>query len=81
MAVKVGEIAQDNPRQIAYEEKNQQLLREKMIARKHRKLYRSMMDGRRKRTREANLLKKKRDDIDTQKRKVSKSKKKTAVAK
>jgi len=80
MAVIAGEVTKANPRQKDIDEAAQLRLRERMIARKHRKLYRSMMKGRRKREQEVNLLKKKRKVIDEEtKTAKKKSKKKAAV--
>lgn len=78
MVVQTGAVAKPNPRQQELDDQAQLRLREKMIARKHRKLYRSMMDGRRKRAREANLLEKKRQQIDAEGRSQRKLSKKSA---
>ncbi|XP_059482472.1 pescadillo homolog [Neocloeon triangulifer] len=80
MAVIAGEVTKENPRQKQIDEAAQLRLRERMIARKHRKLYRSMMKGRRKREQEVNLLKKKRKVIEEESKKEKKTKKKQAAA-
>jgi pescadillo len=76
MAVSAGEVSKGNPRQKELDEAAQLRLRERMIARKHRKLYRSMMKGRRKREQEVNILKKKRKVLDEETQKTKKTKKK-----
>jgi pescadillo len=65
MAVRAGEVSKGNPcRKELNEVAQLPRLRERMIARKHRKLYRSMTKGRRKREQEVNILKKKRKVLD-----------------
>lgn len=65
MQVKLGEKMQIDPWEEARQEKQEYRLREKMIKKKHRKLYRSMMKGREDRAKEIWLLRKKRRIHDT----------------
>lgn len=65
MKVQTGEIVKENPWRKAQLEKQEYRLREKMIKKKHRKLYKSMMKGREERAKEIWLLRKKRRIHDT----------------
>jgi len=56
------------------EEKQEYRLREKMIKRKHRNLYKSMMKGRRERAKEIWLLRKKRRIHDANEEEMQKKK-------
>ncbi|KAG8227097.1 hypothetical protein J437_LFUL007434 [Ladona fulva] len=76
MAIKVGEIAKESPFSKKREERQQYRLREKMVIRKHRGLYRSMIAGRAERRKEAWLLSKKRKRIDEEKKAERKALKK-----
>lgn len=60
MQVKVGESIKVDPWEKARQEKQEYRLREKMIKKKHRNLYRSMMNSREDRAKEIWLLRKKR---------------------
>lgn len=68
MNVSAGKIVQDDPAVVRQEEYQELKLREKMINKKHRNLYRSMMKGRRDRIRDKKLLIRKRQTIDGEKR-------------
>ncbi|XP_070153718.1 pescadillo homolog [Polyergus mexicanus] len=65
MKVQVGNITKEDPWEKAKREKQEYRLREKMIKKKHRKLYKSMMKGREERAKEIWLLRKKRRIHDT----------------
>lgn len=65
MKVKVGEVMKENPLEKIQRDKQEHRLREKMILKKHRNLYRSMMTSRQKRAKEIWLLRKKRRIHDT----------------
>lgn len=65
MKVQTGEIMKENPWAKAQREKQEYRLREKMIKKKHRKLYKSMMKGREERAKQIWLLRKKRRIHDT----------------
>lgn len=65
MQVKLGETMNVDPWEKARQEKQEYRLREKMIKKKHRKLYKSMMKGREERAKEIWLLRKKRRIHDT----------------
>lgn len=60
MKVKAGEITKQDPWEKNRQEKQEYRLREKMIKKKHRNLYKGMMKGREDRAREIWLLRKKR---------------------
>lgn len=60
LAVKPGQVHKQDPWQKKREEKQEFKLREKMIKNKHKRLYRGMMEGRKKRAQEIWLLRKKR---------------------
>lgn len=64
LGVKPGEITKEQPWEKTRQERQEYKLREKMIKKKHRKLYKSMMQGKRDRGKEAWLLKKKRQIYD-----------------
>ncbi|XP_076232325.1 pescadillo homolog isoform X2 [Calliopsis andreniformis] len=79
MKVKSGEVTKEDPFQKKREEKQEYRLRERMIKKKHRNLYRSMMKGREERAKEIWLLRKKRrllDAANKQKQKEERKKKK-----
>ncbi|KAL6448479.1 hypothetical protein ACFW04_000408 [Cataglyphis niger] len=72
MKVQVGKITKEDPWEKAKREKQEYRLREKMIKKKHRKLYKSMMKGREERAKQIWLLRKKRrihDATEKEKRK------------
>lgn len=60
LAVTPGEVYKEAPWEKTKQEKQEHRLREKMVKRKYRNLYKSMMQGRKEREKEAWLLKKKR---------------------
>ncbi|XP_043498487.1 pescadillo homolog isoform X1 [Polistes fuscatus] len=60
MQVKAGEIRKEDPYEKERQNKQEYRLREKMIKKKHRNLYKSMMEGRKERAKEIWLLRKKR---------------------
>lgn len=64
MSVTVGVVAKEDPAERRKQEIQEHKLREKMIKKKHRRLYQSMMKGRRERGKQAWLLEKKRKRID-----------------
>lgn len=73
MKVKPGKIEPEIPYQKERQQRQEYQLREKMVKKKHRKLYKSMMDGKKKRMKEIWLLRKKRR-IHDEKEKETKSK-------
>lgn len=56
----VGDVFKEEPWAKKVQEKQEYKLREKMVKKKHRKLYKSMMEGKRQRAKEIWLLRKKR---------------------
>ncbi|CAH1391574.1 unnamed protein product [Nezara viridula] len=60
MAVAPGKLEKPDPNQVFEAEKQERKLRERMVEKKHRALYKSMMRGRAERIRDKNVLKKKR---------------------
>ncbi|XP_012251511.2 pescadillo homolog [Athalia rosae] len=83
MKVKPGELAKENPWEQNRIEKQEFRLREKMIKKKHRNLYKSMMQGKEDRAKEIWLLRKKRrlhDAAEKEKRKETKKSRKTKQA-
>ncbi|XP_043524747.1 pescadillo homolog isoform X2 [Frieseomelitta varia] len=83
MKVKTGEVMKEDPWEKKRLEKQEYRLRERMIKKKHRKLYRSMMEGRKERAKQIWLLRKKRrlhDTVEKQKRKEERKQKKIKVA-
>ena len=82
MKVKAGEITKQDPWEENRKEKQEYRLREKMIKKKHRNLYKSMMQGREDRAKEIWLLRKKRrihEAAEKEKRKEIKEAKKIAA--
>ncbi|XP_055528763.1 pescadillo homolog [Wyeomyia smithii] len=77
MAVVSGKIFKENPKEQKQLTKQEEALRAKMVKSRHKKLYRKMMDKQKKATKEANLLKEKRQQIDKQKRLAQTEKRKT----
>lgn len=72
MKVKSGEIFKGDPWEKNRREKQEYRLREKMVKKKHRNLYKSMMKGREDRAKEIWLLRKKRrlhENTEKEKRK------------
>jgi pescadillo protein len=66
MSVSKGVVAREDPAEKKKRDRQEHKLREKMIKKKHRNLYRSMMKGRAERAKEAWLLGKKRRLYDEQ---------------
>jgi len=66
MSVSTGIVAREDPAEKKWQERQEYKLREKMIKKKHRNLYRSMMKGKAERAKEAWLLGKKRRLHDEQ---------------
>lgn len=60
MKVKAGEVTKEDPYEKERQDRQEYRLREKMIKKKHRNLYKSMMQGRKERAKEIWLLRKKR---------------------
>lgn len=77
MKVQTGEIMKENPWLKAQQEKQEYRLREKMIKKKHRKLYKSMMKGREDRAKQIWLLRKKRRIHDAKEKEKRKEQRKT----
>ncbi|KAH0561793.1 pescadillo homolog [Cotesia glomerata] len=80
MQVKPGEVVKEDPWAKAKQEKQEFRLREKMIPRKHKGLYKSMVAGREKRAKEIWLLKKKRRIHDEEEKKSKKEARKAKKA-
>ncbi|XP_018579912.1 pescadillo homolog [Anoplophora glabripennis] len=79
LSVSKGEIYKEVPWEKNRQEKQEYRLREKMIKNKHKKLYKSMMAGRKERAKEIWLLRKKRrlhDEKQTDEKKTKKTQKK-----
>jgi len=76
MSVSTGIVAREDPAERKWQEKQEYKLREKMIKKKHRNLYRSMMKGKAERAKEAWLLAKKRRLHDEQEKAKLTAKKK-----
>lgn len=68
MAVVSGKIYKENPREQKQLTKQEEALRARMVKSRHKKLYRKMLEKQKKQTKEANLLKEKRQQIDKKKR-------------
>lgn len=77
MKVKSGEIMKENPWEKSRQEKQEYRLREKMIKKKHRKLYKSMMKGREDRAKAIWLLRKKRRIHDANEKEKRKEQRRT----
>ncbi|TGZ50903.1 pescadillo homolog [Temnothorax longispinosus] len=76
MKVQSGEITKEIPWEKARLEKQEYRLREKMIKKKHRKLYKSMMKGREDRAKQIWLLRKKRRIHDAKEKEKRKEQRK-----
>ncbi|XP_054007073.1 pescadillo homolog [Hylaeus anthracinus] len=79
MKVKSGAVTKEDPWEKNRQERQEYRLRERMIKKKHRNLYRSMMKGREERAKEVRLLRKKRrlhDAAEKQKRKEERKQRK-----
>lgn len=77
MSVSAGVVFKEDPKQKIIENKQEYRLREKMVTRKHRNLYKSMMKGRADRSKEKWLLGKKRKNFEENEKKQRKLKKKS----
>ena len=80
MKVKAGALTKENPWEKNRQERQEYRLRERMIKKKHRNLYRSMMKGREERSKQIWLLRKKRrlhDAAEKEKRKEERKQKKS----
>ena len=80
MKVKTGAVTKENPWEKNRQERQEYRLRERMIKKKHRNLYRSMMKGREERSKQVWLLRKKRrlhDAAEKEKRKEERKQKKS----
>lgn len=78
MSVTPGEVYKEVPWEKNRQERQEFRLREKMIKKKHRKLYKSMMEGKKDRAKEIWLLRKKRR-LHDEKAAAEKKSKKQAV--
>lgn len=76
MAVVSGRVFKENPKEQKQLTKQEEALRAKMVKSRHKKLYRNLLDKQKKATKEANLLREKRQQIDKQKRKEQTQKRK-----
>lgn len=76
MSVSTGTVAREDPTEKNRQERQEYKLREKMIKKKHRNLYRSMMKSKAERGKEAWLLAKKRRLHDEQEKAIRKAEKK-----
>lgn len=79
LIVTPGEVYKESPWEKVKQERQEHKLREKMVKRKYKNLYRSMMQGKKERAKEAWLLKKKRRLYEEQKQEEKKSKKKNLL--
>ena len=66
LKVTAGKVHRENPNAAKIRERYDIKLREKMIRRKHKNLYRKLMNSRRRKDKEVNLLKKKRQILDAE---------------
>ncbi|CAH0555358.1 unnamed protein product [Brassicogethes aeneus] len=78
LSVTPGEVFKEVPWEKSRQERQEYRLREKLVKNKHRKLYKSMMEGKEKRAKEIWLLRKKRRLHDAEKAEDTKGKKKVA---
>ncbi|XP_062543022.1 pescadillo homolog [Armigeres subalbatus] len=76
MAVVSGQVYRENPKEQKQLTKQEEALRAKMVKSRHKKLYRNLLDKQKKATKEANLLREKRQQIDKQKRQEQTQKRK-----
>lgn len=75
LSVKPGEVYKEIPWEKTKQERQEYKLREKMVKGKYKRLYKSMIQGRQERAKEAWLLKKKRRLLDESVQKVKKGSK------
>lgn len=76
LSVTPGEVFKEAPWEKTKQERQEYRLREKMVKRKYRNLYKSMMQGRKEREKEAWLLNKKRKLHDEKQKEEKKQQKK-----
>lgn len=76
MAVVSGKVFKENPKEQKQLTKQEEALRAKMVKSRHKKLYRNLLDKQKKASKEANLLREKRQQIDKQKRQEQTQKRK-----
>ncbi|XP_050508796.1 pescadillo homolog [Diabrotica virgifera virgifera] len=81
LSVSTGEVYKEIPWEKDRQERQEFRLREKMVKNKHRKLYKSMMEGKKQRAKEIWLLRKKRRLHDEKEQKPGKSGQKKVVTK
>ncbi|CAG9837759.1 unnamed protein product [Diabrotica balteata] len=81
LSVSTGEVYKEVPWEKDRQERQEFRLREKMVKNKHRKLYKSMMEGKKQRAKEIWLLRKKRRLHDEKEQKPGKSGQKKNVTK
>lgn len=77
--MKSGTVTKEDPHEKSRQDRQEYRLRERMIKKRHRNLYRSMMKGREERSKEIWLLRKKRrihDESEKQQRKEARKQKK-----
>lgn len=79
--MKTGEVHKEDPWENKRQEKQEYRLREKMIKKKHKNLYKSMMQSRQEKAKEIWLLKKKRRLHDENEKAEKKLKKREAKGK
>ncbi|KAL1375020.1 hypothetical protein pipiens_017746 [Culex pipiens pipiens] len=77
MAVVSGKIFKENPSEQKKLTKQEEALRARMVKSRHKKLYRKMLEKQKKQTKEANLLREKRQQIDKKQRVEQTQKRKT----
>lgn len=68
MAVVSGQIYKENPKEQKQLTKQEEALRAKMVKSRHKKLYRTLVDKQKKASKEAHLLREKRQQFDKKKR-------------
>ncbi|XP_019527396.3 pescadillo homolog [Aedes albopictus] len=76
MAVVSGKVFKENPKEQKQLTKQEEALRAKMVKSRHKKLYRNLLDKQKKASKEAHLLREKRQQIDKQKRQEQTQKRK-----
>lgn len=79
--MKPGQVYKEVPWEKTKQERQEYKLREKMVKGKYKRLYKSMMEGRKERNKEAWLLKKKRRLLDESAQEKKKSSKKKLIEK
>ncbi|XP_055610416.1 pescadillo homolog [Uranotaenia lowii] len=76
MAVVSGQIYKENPKEQKQLTKQEEALRARMVKSRHKKLYRKLVDKQKMATKEANLLREKRQQIDKKQRQEQTAKRK-----